>query len=107
MLGGKPTTKRSAAPDSVVGWGRPSRSLRPQRCSRRSRKDLGRPVLGHFDLVTGTSTGGIIALALDAGMSPREVIGFYEAHGPRIFAYSRLRTHEAVLAIEVPGRPVA
>ena len=47
-------------------------------------EDLGRPVLQHFDLVTGTSTGGIIALALGAGMSPREVIEFYETHGPRI-----------------------
>ena len=49
-------------------------------------EDLGRPVVEHFDLVTGTSTGGIIALALGAGLSPRQVIEFYETHGSRIFA---------------------
>jgi patatin-like phospholipase/acyl hydrolase len=54
-------------------------------------EDLGRPVIEHFDLVTGTSTGGIIALALGAGLAPRRVIEFYEVHGPRIFARSRLR----------------
>ena len=39
--------------------------------------DLGRPVLDHFDLVAGTSTGGLIALALGAGLSPREIVEFY------------------------------
>ena len=36
-------------------------------------KDLGRPVLGRFDLVVGTSTGGIIAAGLGAGMTADEM----------------------------------
>lgn len=39
----------------------------------------------HFDLVVGTSTGGIIALGLGLGLSAEEVRGFYEQHGSRIF----------------------
>ena len=38
-----------------------------------------------FDLVCGTSTGGIIALALALGHPVREVSALYETHLPRIF----------------------
>lgn len=69
-------------------------------------EDLGRPVLQHFDLVTGTSTGGIIALALGAGMSPREVIEFYETHGSRIFANSRLRAVKRCFRSKYPAAPL-
>ena len=47
--------------------------------------DLGIHVIDHFDLIAGTSTGGIIALGLGLGMSPREILDFYAKHGPRIF----------------------
>lgn len=43
-------------------------------------------IVDHFDLIGGTSTGGIVALALGLGISPREVVEFYVQHGPRIFA---------------------
>lgn len=39
--------------------------------------DFGRPIADLFDLVVGTSTGGIIALGLGAGMSPRRILDFY------------------------------
>lgn len=39
----------------------------------------------HFDLITGTSTGGIIAIGLGLGMRPRELVNFYVEHGGRIF----------------------
>lgn len=39
----------------------------------------------HFDLIVGTSTGGIIALALGIGMRPHEIVSFYIKEGPRIF----------------------
>lgn len=39
----------------------------------------------HFDLIVGTSTGGIIALGLGLGYSAREILGMYEAAGPEIF----------------------
>lgn len=39
----------------------------------------------YFDLIVGTSTGGIIALGLGAGMSAKEILSFYVEYGPRIF----------------------
>jgi patatin-like phospholipase/acyl hydrolase len=49
-------------------------------------------VTEHFDLIVGTSTGGLIALALGAGLSPAQVVSFYVTHGPSIFPSGRSRT---------------
>src|SRR5688572_1992397 len=38
-----------------------------------------------FDLIVGTSTGGIIACALAFGLSPADLVAFYRDHGPAIF----------------------
>ncbi len=48
-------------------------------------EDLDVRVTDHFDLITGTSTGGIIALGLSIGMRPREIVEFYLSKGPKIF----------------------
>ena len=40
----------------------------------------------HFDLIAGTSTGGIIALALGFGLTGKEIVEFYVTKGPKIFA---------------------
>ncbi|MFI7691624.1 CBASS cGAMP-activated phospholipase [Nonomuraea sp. NPDC049655] len=56
----------------------------------RLEEDLDVHIVDHFDLIAGTSTGGIIALGLGLGLSPRQVLEFYTQHGPRIF---RDRTH--------------
>jgi predicted acylesterase/phospholipase RssA len=53
-------------------------------------EDTGRPVLDHFDLLVGTSTGGIVALGLGAGLTPRQILDFYLSENRRIFA-NRLR----------------
>lgn len=50
---------------------------------------IGSPVADYFDLIVGTSTGGIIALGLGLGLSARQVLDFYSEHGPRIFAGNR------------------
>jgi patatin-like phospholipase/acyl hydrolase len=56
-------------------------------------EDLGHPVLDHFDLVVGTSTGGIIAAALGAGMTPRDIVSMYVSRMGTIFpGPSRLRS---------------
>jgi hypothetical protein len=49
-------------------------------------EDLGCSVVDHFDLIVGTSTGGIIALGLGAGLSSREILRFYVAQKDRIFS---------------------
>jgi patatin-like phospholipase/acyl hydrolase len=47
--------------------------------------DLSVKIQDHFDLLAGTSTGGIIALALGLGMRPRQVVELYLGQGRRIF----------------------
>jgi predicted acylesterase/phospholipase RssA len=45
----------------------------------------GESVAGYFDLVAGTSTGGIIALGLGAGLKASELAAVYERRGTEIF----------------------
>jgi uncharacterized protein len=47
--------------------------------------NTGKRIADHFDLIAGTSTGGIIALGLGLGMSAKEITQFYVNDGPRIF----------------------
>ena len=51
---------------------------------------IGNNVADYFDLIVGTSTGGIIALGLGLGLSAQEILAFYEESGPRIFKGNRL-----------------
>lgn len=39
----------------------------------------------YFDLIVGTSTGAIVALALGRDLSARKILDFYETYGPVIF----------------------
>ncbi len=45
----------------------------------------GKSIADHFDLIVGTSTGGIIALGLGLGLSAQQVLEFYVRRGPQIF----------------------
>ncbi len=47
--------------------------------------DLNTKIADHFDLIVGTSTGGIIALGLGLGLSPKDLVEFYFTKGPQIF----------------------
>ena len=44
-----------------------------------------RRLADHFDLIAGTSTGGIIALALGLGVPASAILRFYVERGPEIF----------------------
>lgn len=48
-------------------------------------------ITDYFDLIAGTSTGGIIALGLGLGFSAREVSEFYQEHGTDIFPEAHRR----------------
>lgn len=48
-------------------------------------EDLGQPIGSYFDLIAGTSTGGIIALGLGLGRTAKELLELYESRGPTIF----------------------
>jgi len=41
--------------------------------------------LDQIDLITGTSTGGLLALGIAHGLDLEEIRGFYELDGPKIF----------------------
>ncbi len=45
----------------------------------------GKSVGQHFDLITGTSTGGIIAVAIGLGIPLQQVLDLYVSKGPEIF----------------------
>jgi len=62
------------------------RGLFPAGILARFEETFGLNVADCFDLIVGTSTGGIIALGLGKGLSPAEIEGFYLERGPRIFA---------------------
>ena len=49
---------------------------------------LDRPIGEYFDLICGTSTGGIIALGLGMGLKASEILEMYEKRGPEIFGQS-------------------
>ena len=58
----------------------------------------GKRIVEHFDLIAGTSTGGIIALGLGLGMSAREITQFYVNDGPRIFDQNNLLNSQNILS---------
>ena len=45
----------------------------------------GQPIGDYFDLITGTSTGGILALGLGAGLTARALMDLYVNEGYRVF----------------------
>ncbi len=51
---------------------------------------LGENIGNYFDLIVGTSTGGILALGLGMGYSATQMVGFYEKSGSEVFAGRRL-----------------
>jgi predicted acylesterase/phospholipase RssA len=51
-----------------------------------NRRLLDPPIAQHFDLIAGTSTGSIIAIAVASGVSPQQVSELYERHGSAVFS---------------------
>ncbi|RAO15037.1 CBASS cGAMP-activated phospholipase [Micromonospora noduli] len=73
----------------------------------RLEEDLDIRVTDHFDLIAGTSTGGIIALGLGLGMTPREILEFYTDLGPRVFRdRSRLRGLRHLVRAKYAAEPL-
>jgi len=53
---------------------------------------IDNPIGSYFDLVSGTSTGGIIALALGLGLSARDVLQMYSDLGDAVFHGDGIRS---------------
>ena len=45
----------------------------------------GESIANYFDLIAGTSTGGVISLGLGAGLNSQELLGLYRDRGREIF----------------------
>ena len=97
---------------SIDGGG--IRGLIPAVVLDRVEQRVGRPIADCFDLIAGTSTGGIIAVALTrAGEDGRprwsaaEVIELYESQGPRIFDRSLFQALSSGFGIEDEKYPRA
>ena len=52
------------------------------------RERTGKGLADHFDLITGTSTGGIIAIGLAMGTSAEQILDFYRERGVQIFPHT-------------------
>jgi patatin-like phospholipase/acyl hydrolase len=50
---------------------------------------LKQPIGSYFDLIAGTSTGGIIAIGLAMGLRASDLLDLYEHRGPEIFGQGR------------------
>jgi len=53
-------------------------------------ESTGLRIADHFDLIAGTSTGGILAIGLGLGLPARELLDFYRKHGAEIFPVTGL-----------------
>jgi uncharacterized protein len=76
------------------------RGVIPARILMEIERRCGRPLSDVFDLVVGTSTGGIIACLIAAGVPMKAALDFYFDAGPRIFPASWWRTVKQALAVK-------
>lgn len=61
----------------------------------------GLRIVDHFDLVAGTSTGGILAIGLGLGLTGQAMLDFYRERGPMIFPVTRFRSRVRHIARHV------
>ena len=55
-------------------------------------KQTGLRIVDHFDLIAGTSTGGILSIGLGLGLTGQQMLDFYIQRGATIFPMTRLRS---------------
>lgn len=64
------------------------RGLLPARLLEHAEQVNGKPIVDGFDLIAGTSTGGIIAIGLVAGLPASQLAELYSKRGAQIFSRS-------------------
>ncbi len=68
----------------------------------RLERDLGVNIKDSFDLIAGTSAGGIVALGLGAGLVPSEIVGHYEELVETVFPATRRRLWRRLCQLTAP-----
>ena len=68
----------------------------PAACLAALERHLPKPIGCYFDLIAGTSTGGIIAIGLGLGLRASELLDLYEQRGPEIFGQGGGRLANAI-----------
>lgn len=68
----------------------------------RLEQDLGVSIKDSFDLIAGTSAGGIVALGLGAGLTPSEIVGHYEDLVKMVFPAARRRPWQRPRQLTAP-----
>lgn len=68
---------------SIRGGG--IRGLSPAQLFKDLEQVTGKSFASSFDLIAGTSTGGILAIAMGLGISAQRIVEFYVEDGPAIF----------------------
>ena len=58
---------------------------------------LEQPIVSYFDLIAGTSTGGILAIGLNMGLSASELLDFYEKRSHEIFDQNNGKFGSAII----------
>ena len=76
----------------------------PAACLAGLERHLPNPIGSYFDLIAGTSTGGIIAIGLAMGLRASDLLDLYERRGPEIFGQGRGRLTDAVSRTLRPAR---
>jgi hypothetical protein len=66
------------------------RGLFQAQCLAHWEEHTGKRTADCFDMISGTSTGGILALALALGIPAREIVEFYRNDGKRIFPTNQI-----------------
>ena len=62
-------------------------------------RTTGNRVVDHFDLIVGTSTGGIIALGIGLGLPCSQIFEFYREKGPEVFGHSGGRVRVGIRSV--------
>ncbi|WP_160198005.1 CBASS cGAMP-activated phospholipase [Senegalia massiliensis] len=83
ILTWKPENKKKFKVLAIDGGG--IKGVFPAKYLQMIENKIGGNIYEHFDLIVGTSTGGIIALALSIGVSTSEIVKLYKDLGKNIF----------------------
>jgi len=89
---------------SIDGGG--IRGIIPAVVMRRIEKQTGERLYNLFDMIVGTSTGGILAAGVGSGFTSEEMLGFYVNDGEKIFERSFFKGLWGLVDERYPAEPL-